>query len=415
VKQKNVILMVVAVACGLAAAVLTTQMTGKPAAPDQVEILVAAKELPVGTKLAKDKLAALVKKKKVNKADVPPEGAFFKEEELADKFVQRPRGQEDVIFATDVGPKPPGLSPPEGKLLVTMKLPYEHVGPFIEPGSKVDVECAVQTGEMKKLRQFALLTEVQVLAVDTIYATGPQDPKGGRPQINTVTVALTPNEARWYQIATKLGADIRLLVRGEKSPKIPRHTDEELTKLFFEPDSGNSVPSADGSKPKGKTIKVWVPKTFLAAGTAITEDAISDKFKEKEIDETDAPKDAVTDLSEFLGKYLSKNVEQGDALGKDAFGDKPAELSKPPVKPAVEPLKVEKAPKPRKVVRKPIAVWEPEIVSPKGTEKHRYEKYDEKEGWLYRGIVGRDGTVTPAPAPEKTPDAPKDDKGGKVS
>ncbi len=94
-KQKNVLLMVVAVACGLAAAVLTTQMTGKPAAPDQVEILAAAKELQVGLKLDKAKIAEFVKKKKVNKNDVPPEGVCFKEEDLVDKYVQRPRGAED--------------------------------------------------------------------------------------------------------------------------------------------------------------------------------------------------------------------------------------------------------------------------------------------------------------------------------
>ena len=58
-KQKNVVLMVVAAACGLAAALLTTQMSGKPAAPDQVEILAAAKDLPVGQKLDKQKLAEL--------------------------------------------------------------------------------------------------------------------------------------------------------------------------------------------------------------------------------------------------------------------------------------------------------------------------------------------------------------------
>jgi pilus assembly protein CpaB len=412
-KQKNVILMVVAVACGLAAAVLTTQMTGKPAAPDQVEILAAAKELPVGMKLEKDKLAELIKKKKVNKTEVPAEGVFFKEEDLVDKYVQRPRGAEDTIFLADVGPKPPGLSPPEGKVLVTMKLPYEAVGPFIEPGSRVDVVCAVQTQTMYRIRQFPLLTEVQVLAVDTIYATGGPKGEAGRPQINTVTVALTTEEARWYQIATRLAADLRLLVRGEKSPLLKRPTEDQLTHLFFDPDTGSGgggapVPSEGPKTRNSRMVKLWVPKAFLAAGTEIDDDAISDKFREKEFEETEAPKDAVTDIRSFVGKYLVKDVYQGDALVKDVFGEKPAE------KPTVEPPKVEAksevAPKPRKVERKPIAVWEPEIVSPKGTEKHRYEKFDEKEGWIYRGIVGTDGKVTPAPAPEKNPDAPKDEK-----
>lgn len=148
-KQKNVILMVVAVACGLAAAVLTTQMTGKPAAPDQVEILAAAKELAVSTKLDKAKVADLVKRKKVNKADVPP-NAIDGEEQLIGKYVQRPLRVDDPIYLTDIADKAPGLSPPAGKHLCTLKLPYEHVGPFIEPGAKVDMFVTVQTQVMPR-------------------------------------------------------------------------------------------------------------------------------------------------------------------------------------------------------------------------------------------------------------------------
>ena len=47
-KQKNVILMVVAVGCGLVAAFLTTQINAKPKV-EQVEVVVALKDLPVGT------------------------------------------------------------------------------------------------------------------------------------------------------------------------------------------------------------------------------------------------------------------------------------------------------------------------------------------------------------------------------
>ena len=61
-KQKNLILLVVAVGCGLLAAFLTTQMSAKAPTAEQSEMLVAAKELPVGTKIEKDKIAELIKK-----------------------------------------------------------------------------------------------------------------------------------------------------------------------------------------------------------------------------------------------------------------------------------------------------------------------------------------------------------------
>ena len=58
-KQKNVILMVVAVGCGLVAAFLTSQMSGKTV--DQVEVVVASRDLAVGTTLTAEDLQGAVK------------------------------------------------------------------------------------------------------------------------------------------------------------------------------------------------------------------------------------------------------------------------------------------------------------------------------------------------------------------
>jgi len=434
VKQKNIVLMVVAVACGLAAAVLTTQMTGKPAAPEQVEILVAAKDLPTNTRLEKDKLAELLKKKKIAKADVPQEGAFFNEEELLDKYLVRPRGTNDTIFPTDLSDKRVGLVPPKGKHLCTVKLPYEQVGPFIEPQSHVDLFVTVQQQTWARARQFPLLTDVLVMAVDTTYVQGGGNGQGGQPgkqgdgrgQINTLTVALSPEESRWIDITIQLQGRIKVLVRGEDSEKIKQLTDDELAHLFFDPDAANSLNQQDGNGGKSKTVKLWVPKTFLPAGTAITEESIKESFREKVFDEPEKGKGAVTDLAEYLGMYLLKDVEQGDPIPVAGLGERPAEKSKPapatqgtpdgPVT-AADPPRVAKrnevAPRPHKYVRVPIKVWEPQISSPKGVEKHRYVMFDETEGWVYQGVLDKDGKVVPGPAPEKLPDAPKDDKDGK--
>ncbi len=51
-KQKNLILMVVAVGCGLVAAFLTTQINAKPKV-EKIAVWVAAKDLPVGTVFTK--------------------------------------------------------------------------------------------------------------------------------------------------------------------------------------------------------------------------------------------------------------------------------------------------------------------------------------------------------------------------
>jgi Flp pilus assembly protein CpaB len=398
-------------------------MTGKPAVPDQVDILVAAKDLPINTKLEKDKLGELIKKKKVARSEVPPEGAFFNEEELVEKYITRQRGANDTIFLTDVSPHKAGLVPPKGKHLRTMRLPYEVVGPFIEPGSKIDMFVTVYDPKWIRARQFPLLTKLEVLAVDTQYAPGGgQGGQGGqgRPTLSTLTFAVSPGENRWLDISAQQRGTINVLVRGEDSAPVKQPTDDELKSLFFDPDVAN--PLNDDTK-KGKLVKLAVTRSYLPAGTEITDEVIKDKFREKEFDENDAPKDAVADVNEYLGKFLVKDAERGEPLGKDSFGDKPPE--KEPVKPVAvapadppkvegpkPPPKPEMAPRPRKVERKPIAVWEPVIVSPKGSEKHRYEKYDEKEGWIYRGVVEKDGTVKPGQAPELNPDAPRSNKDG---
>ena len=88
-KQKNLILLVVAVGCGLLAAFLTTQMSAKTPTAEQAEMLVAAKELTVGVKIEKEKLAELIKRKKVNKSDIPL-NAVLSEDELIGKSIPLP-------------------------------------------------------------------------------------------------------------------------------------------------------------------------------------------------------------------------------------------------------------------------------------------------------------------------------------
>src|SRR6185312_5156657 len=84
-KQKNVILMVVAVGCGLVAAFLTSQMSAKGQV-EQGEVVVAAKDLPVGTMITRDDLKdeKVVKIKKVPKDGLPPQVVMNKDD-LIDK------------------------------------------------------------------------------------------------------------------------------------------------------------------------------------------------------------------------------------------------------------------------------------------------------------------------------------------
>src|SRR5215211_2866731 len=86
-KQKNLILMVVAVGCGLVAAFLTSQMNAKPQT-ESVDVVVAATDIPVGVGISKEDLGKYLKTKKLPK-DAIPEGIVENPEELVDKRLAR--------------------------------------------------------------------------------------------------------------------------------------------------------------------------------------------------------------------------------------------------------------------------------------------------------------------------------------
>jgi len=101
-KQKNVILLVVAVGCGIVAAFLTAQMRAGQQV-EQVDVLVAARDLPVGTTLTREDLKdeRLVKIKKLPKDGLPP--AFIVDKELlVDKRLARPLRAEETFNPQDL-------------------------------------------------------------------------------------------------------------------------------------------------------------------------------------------------------------------------------------------------------------------------------------------------------------------------
>ena len=113
-KQKNMILVAVAVACGLVAAVLTSQISAgnKTKVEETVAVLVAAKDLPVGTWLKKDTINDYVVVKDFPIGSAPP--LFVANlDDLADKRVIRTMRKGDSFNPKDVS-KSTAIAPPDG-------------------------------------------------------------------------------------------------------------------------------------------------------------------------------------------------------------------------------------------------------------------------------------------------------------
>jgi pilus assembly protein CpaB len=426
VKQKNLFLLVVAVGCGLLAAFLTTQMSARPAAVEQAVLIVAAKELPVGTKLDKDKLSDLIKKKKVNKADVPL-NALTSEDELIGKTVVTSLRPDDFFSVSSIGTAKE-LVPPEGKHLYTIKLPYESVGPWVQAGRHVDVTCTHKPPGTQEVRHIKLLPEILVMAVDMDEKPNPATP--GKPMINTVTLAASLEESHWLHLAQDAGAHLRLLVRGEGSEKFKKLPDDELYQIF----NKKTISSKDyppqgtgdekGGEPKGEPfvaqVRFPVAVKEIKAGTVIDDDFITKAMQTRPF-APPIPSDAVLDLSQYKGRVLIQDLPAGNYLPERAIGEKPKVATE--VKPPEKDPKVEKV-EPPKVTgpvqtyqKKPVETWDSTIVTGSGTKKVRFVRYEKDGEWVFLGEVKKDGTVTPTTQPNVQPPTQKSggDAGGKIS
>jgi pilus assembly protein CpaB len=185
----------------------------EPRPMEKVEVLVAAKDLPVGTLFTREDLAKVVKTAKLPKGALPL--AFVANaEELLDKRLTRSIRQGETFNWQDLS-KGGVITLPEGYDMVSIQVtPGQAAAGFIVPGSRVDVLATLRTGD--KMQAFPLLVNVLVVAVDTrtIVKCEPF------PDMNIVSFAVTQKQALLLDLAKSRGCNLSLLLRN------PNKTDE---------------------------------------------------------------------------------------------------------------------------------------------------------------------------------------------
>jgi Flp pilus assembly protein CpaB len=164
-KQKNIIMMAVAVGFGLVAALLTSQMSAKSSV-ETVEVMVAAKDLPVGSLLTKEDVAnpKVIKWKKIPKDMVPP-GIVEASDELVEKRLSRAIRAEETINRADITKGGVVTIPPGMKMSTVQLAAHQAVAGFVGPGSRVDVLATVRLGE--RVIALPIMVDMLVLAVNT--------------------------------------------------------------------------------------------------------------------------------------------------------------------------------------------------------------------------------------------------------
>jgi pilus assembly protein CpaB len=220
-KPKTMILMVVAVGCGLAASYMTSKLLAernqKPSV-EEVVVLTAKKKVPKGTVLKNPK--EFFDGVRKPKAEAPAQ--YFRDyNDIRDKKLNKEIKQGVHITPDDVADRGQAvLDIPDGMGAIALKITaVSGTGFYIKPGNKVDV---ILTTRGENAESKTILRDVLVLAVGD-QPQGSEDPNA-RATIHaqTVTVALTSEDAQLVRVAEITG-DLSLMLRKDGDTSVTRN------------------------------------------------------------------------------------------------------------------------------------------------------------------------------------------------
>jgi len=262
-KPKTIILMVVAVVCGLGASYMTSRVIAErnqaPAGDEEkVIVLVAKQKVPMST-LLKDPQKYFVEKAYTKGEE--PKKAIKTWDQLKDKRLNKPLSEDQFVTADDLmDPKLIGIEGilPAGMRAVAIKVNVASVvAGFVLPNSRVDIVQTLRGGEHSITQ--TILQNMLVLASDGTKDR--PDDKGNLPA-STVTLAAKPEDVQKLRLAEAVG-ELSLSLRGAEDEEITRLKGTRLQDLAKSgnKDGGPSAdePGSEGGKGGGLTGVPDVP------------------------------------------------------------------------------------------------------------------------------------------------------------
>lgn len=235
-QSKSLILLVVALACGVVASIgITKVMAHRSAAPaaqemETLPVYVIKEDLPLGSLLDADKL-----KLERWPKDKVPTGVIGKLEDIEGR---RPRTKlfagepvlEVKLLSKGESAGGAAVQIPMGLRSVPVKVDEVSGGAaMILPGDRVDVLVyARQSKEIQTTMTKTILQDIKVFAVDSTW-TLESDENGQSIRAKTISLLLTPEQTERVMLASELGK-IRLAMRSPND-----HEEAEL------PDEGHQV------------------------------------------------------------------------------------------------------------------------------------------------------------------------------
>jgi pilus assembly protein CpaB len=209
-KPKTMILMVVAVACGLGASYMTSRLLAErnqQPAENTVKVLVARQKLTAWTLIKEPDKAFEVKE--IPESAVPKKAlgdlAKVQDQRLNKTVEEGKMVTEDDLLNKEQAGLAAQMKPGERAVAIRVT-PESSAAGFVLPGSRVDVVATIRGADSASK---IILQDMLVLAVDAQAQRNPEQPHilG-----QTVTVAAKPEEATRLTLAASLG-ELRLILR----------------------------------------------------------------------------------------------------------------------------------------------------------------------------------------------------------
>ncbi len=343
-KSKNMIMLGVAVACGLVAAIAVAKLSAGGSRVETVRVLVAREDVPLATKLDEKRLETSFAWVEMPKQAVPAD-AVSDIELLKGKALSRTLKAGNTIAPSDITSSK-GIEPPAGFKQMSIKISQvDAVAGFALPGSRVDVMFVGKT-PTGKVKAGMILRDMLVLAVDTKDRRNEGD-GSAVPNLSSVSLAVTNKQADLLAKAEDLGK-LKLVLRTTNSGADHSGDDKDNDKtLTLEDIMGEKDDVVSGPKrvepPKPVMQTFWVAKKDAPKNTLFTKELAEEYFTKNEA--VVAPEGAVLQLDEVLGKYLIKDLDKGQTALLVHWAKEPLMDAQPPM--VVSPPKETPKPLPR--------------------------------------------------------------------
>jgi pilus assembly protein CpaB len=268
-RPKSIMLLALALGCGLIASIGISQVldgSRKPAAVETVTVCVAAQNIPQGEPVTE----AVVTLQEWPKDKVPA-GALATMEEVSERrprtmiFEGEPLLDSKLLAKGEVSDPIRGL--PRGMRLKTISVDArKSAAGLISPGTRVDVQVFVRRNTNEGIdAPFTkiFLQNIQVYAVDQSTSLG-ADGTEDRATAKTVSLVVTPEQANRITLAENLG-EIALIPRNPGDEAIITDADQGLGDLL-NPNKPKEV--AATAAPGGEGGLAALMQGFMAATAA---------------------------------------------------------------------------------------------------------------------------------------------------